>query len=96
MLSFAPALAWGFHDRGLVREGLQADLNVIDPATVAPSVPRVVADLPAGRPRLSQKAVGFRATVVAGEVTIDDGQPTGARPGRLFRNRLARPWAVEG
>ncbi|MEZ4334164.1 MAG: amidohydrolase family protein [Myxococcota bacterium] len=95
MLTFEPALAWGFHDRGLLREGLQADLNVIDPATVAPAVPRVVADLPAGRPRLSQKAVGFRATVVAGEVTIDDGKPTSARPGRLFRNRLARPWAVE-
>ncbi|MFO0688414.1 MAG: amidohydrolase family protein [Myxococcota bacterium] len=89
MLSFEPALAWGFSDRGLVREGLQADLNVFDPATVAPEVPRVVEDLPAGRPRLSQKAKGFRATLVAGRVTVENGEPTGAHPGRLFRNRLA-------
>ncbi|MBK7950923.1 MAG: amidohydrolase family protein [Deltaproteobacteria bacterium] len=89
MLSFEPALAWGFSDRGLVREGLQADLNVFDPATVAPAVPRVVDDLPAGRPRLSQKSTGFRATLVAGRVTVENGEPTGAYPGRLFRNRLA-------
>ncbi|MBY0400097.1 amidohydrolase family protein, partial [Myxococcota bacterium] len=89
MLSFEPALAWGFADRGLVREGLQADLNVFDPATVAPAVPRVVDDLPAGRPRLSQKSVGFRATLVAGRVTVENGEHTGAHPGRLFRNRLS-------
>jgi len=89
MLTFEPALAWGFHDRGLVREGLQADLNVIDPATVAPAVPRIVHDLPAGKPRLEQRAEGIRATLVAGKITVEDGRPTGAYPGRLFRNRLA-------
>ena len=41
MLSFAPARAWGFHDRGLVREGLVADLNVFDPARVAPAMPSI-------------------------------------------------------
>jgi N-acyl-D-aspartate/D-glutamate deacylase len=90
MLTFEPALAWGFSDRGLVREGLQADLNILDPARIAPAVPRVVEDLPAGKPRLSQKAVGIRATLVAGEVTVQDGESTGVYPGRLFRNRLAR------
>lgn len=89
MLAFEPALAWGFHDRGLVREGMQADLNVFDPATVAPAVPRVVDDLPAGRPRLLQRSVGMRATLVAGQVTVENGVATGAHPGRLFRNRLA-------
>ncbi len=90
MLTFQPAIAWGFADRGLIREGLQADLNVLDPARIGPAVPRVVEDLPAGRPRLSQKAEGMHATLVAGEITVLEGEPTGARPGRLFRNRLAR------
>src|SRR5262245_3750737 len=85
MLTFAPATAWGFGDRGLLREGMLADVNVFDPATVGPAVPEVVMDLPGGGNRLSQKADGFRATVVGGEITILDGEPTGATPGRLVR-----------
>jgi N-acyl-D-amino-acid deacylase len=90
MLTLAPAMAWGFTDRGLLREGMAADLNVFDPDIVAPAVPEVVSDLPGGGKRLSQRAVGFRATVVDGRVTIRDGEPTGEQPGRLVRNRLAR------
>jgi N-acyl-D-amino-acid deacylase len=89
MITFAPAVAWGFADRGLVREGMRADLNVFDPDTVGPAVPHVVSDLPAGGRRLVQKAVGFKATVVNGAVTIDDGTHRGATPGRLLRNALA-------
>ena len=89
MITLAPALAWGFADRGLLREGMAADINVFDPATVAPAVPEVVYDLPAGGKRLEQRAVGFAATLVNGVVTIRDGVPTGASPGRLLRNRLA-------
>jgi len=88
MLTLAPAVAWGFADRGLLREGMVADVNVFDPATVAPEVPEVVADLPGGGNRLSQRSVGFRATVVAGVPTILDGASTGATPGRLLRNHL--------
>jgi N-acyl-D-aspartate/D-glutamate deacylase len=90
MITLAPALAWGFTDRGLVREGMRADLNVFDAETVAPAVPSIVADLPAGGKRLVQRSVGFQATVVNGEVTIDHGKPTGHRPGRLLRNRLSK------
>jgi N-acyl-D-aspartate/D-glutamate deacylase len=86
MLTLAPAMAWGFTDRGLVREGMVADLNVFDPERVAPAVPEIVRDLPRGGKRLSQKADGFKATVVGGEITIVDGEPTGARPGRLVRS----------
>ena len=89
MITFAPAVAWGFADRGLVREGMRADLNVFDPQTVGPAVPHVVNDLPAGGRRLVQKAVGFKATVVNGTRTIDNGVHTGASPGRLLRNALA-------
>ena len=89
MITLAPALAWGFPDRGLLREGLKADVNVFDPATVAPAVPTLVDDLPAGGRRLEQRAVGFKATLVNGEITILDGERTGATPGQLIRNRVA-------
>src|SRR5690242_20230139 len=89
MITLAPALAWGFVDRGLLREGMAADLNVFDPATVGPEVPRIVFDLPAGGRRLEQRAAGFKATVVNGTVTLRDGKPTGRAAGRLLRNKLA-------
>jgi N-acyl-D-aspartate/D-glutamate deacylase len=89
MLTLEPARAYGFSDRGLLREGLVADLNVFDPETVAPAMPELVHDLPGGAPRLSQRSVGILATLVAGEVLVDDGAPTEARPGRLVRGRLA-------
>ena len=85
MITLAPALAWGFADRGLLRAGMAADVNVFDPATVGPAVPELVDDLPGGGRRLEQRSQGVRATVVNGQVTIRDGVPTGARPGRLLR-----------
>jgi len=91
MITLAPARAWGFHDRGLLRQGLVADVNVFDPDQVGPAMPLVVNDLPAGEKRIEQKSVGFLATVVGGQVTIDHGVPTTARPGRLIRGPLAHP-----
>jgi len=90
MLSFEPATHWGFSDRGLIREGLAADLLVLDPDTVAPEMPEVVRDLPAGARRLTQRARGIAATVVNGEVVLRDGKPTGALPGQLLRGPYAR------
>jgi N-acyl-D-aspartate/D-glutamate deacylase len=89
MLSFVPATYWGFADRGLIREGLAADLLVFDPETVAPEMPEVAHDLPAGARRLVQRSRGFTATVVNGEVVLRDGKPTGALPGQLLRGPLA-------
>jgi len=91
MLTLEPARAWGFADRGQVQTGMAADLNVFDPRSVGPAVPEIVHDLPGGAARLSQKAEGFSATIVGGEVTIRDGHPTGARPGRLLREFARRP-----
>jgi len=85
MLSFEPATHWGFADRGLIREGMAADLLVFDPETIAPEMPEVVRDLPAGARRLTQRARGIAATVVNGEVVLRDGKPTGALPGQLLR-----------
>ena len=90
MLTLAPARAWGFHDRGIVREGFVADLNVFDADRVAPAMPTVVNDLPAGAKRIKQTAVGFLATIVAGEVVHARGEHTGALPGMLIRGPLAR------
>jgi N-acyl-D-amino-acid deacylase len=90
MLSFDMATHWGFSDRGLIREGLAADLVVFDPDTIAPEMPEVVRDLPAGARRLVQRARGIAATVVNGEVLLRDGKHTGALPGRLLRGPLAR------
>jgi N-acyl-D-amino-acid deacylase len=89
MITFEPARAWNLAERGLVREGLVADLNVLDPATVGPEMPRIVHDLPAGARRIEQLADGFAATLVAGQVTFRDGEETGDRPGALLRGPLA-------
>jgi N-acyl-D-amino-acid deacylase len=85
MITLAPALAWGLSTKGLLRPGMDADLNIFDPGTVGPAVPTLVDDLPAGGRRLEQRSIGFLATVVAGQVTIERGEPTGATPGRLLR-----------
>jgi N-acyl-D-aspartate/D-glutamate deacylase len=89
MLSFEPATHWGFLDRGLIREGMAADLIVFDPDTVGAEMPEVVRDLPAGARRLVQRSRGFAATVVNGEIVLRDGKHTGALPGRLLRGPLA-------
>ena len=90
MLTLVPATLWGFSDRGLIREGMAADLVVFDPDTIAALMPEVVDDLPAGARRLVQRTKGIAATVVNGEVLLRDGKHTGALPGRLLRGPLAR------
>ena len=90
LLSFDTATAWGFHDRGLLRPGFAADLNVFDPEEVTPELPEVVHDLPAAAVRLKQGARGIHATVVNGEVVLRNGEHTGALPGRLLRGPLAQ------
>jgi N-acyl-D-aspartate/D-glutamate deacylase len=90
MMTKRAADAWGFRDRGLVREGYVADLNVIDPSTVGPAMPTVEHDLPGGARRLEQRASGIKATIVAGQTVLLDGEHTGALPGRLLRG----PWVA--
>jgi N-acyl-D-aspartate/D-glutamate deacylase len=90
MLTLVPATLWGFHDRGLIREGMAADMVVFDPDTIVAEMPEVVDDLPAGARRLVQRARGMKATVVNGEVLLRDGKHTGALPGRLLRGPLGQ------
>lgn len=76
----------GFADRGRIKPGLKADLNIIDMERLRLHPPRLVQDLPAGGQRLLQDAEGYRATIVAGEVVVRDDEVTDARPGRLVRS----------
>jgi len=79
------AALYGLGDRGVLAPGKKADLNLIDLAGLILRAPEMVRDLPAGGRRLVQRAEGYAATVVAGEVTFENGQATGALPGRLVR-----------
>jgi N-acyl-D-amino-acid deacylase len=79
------AALYGFDDRGVVAPGKKADLNLIDFDRLHLHAPQMVFDLPAGGRRLIQRVDGYVATLVAGEVTFEHGESTGARPGRLVR-----------
>jgi N-acyl-D-amino-acid deacylase len=90
MLTAQPAAAFGFADRGHLREGYVADLAIFDPETVAPLIPEIQYDLPGGARRLVQQSTGFLATIVAGQTLLRGGQHTGALPGKLLRRGNSR------
>jgi N-acyl-D-aspartate/D-glutamate deacylase len=91
MITHQPAEAWRLHDRGMLAPGYAADITIFDPGTVAPLMPRVVHDLPAGGSRLDQRAQGYKATIVNGQVFTRDGEATEDRPGRLLRRKQLPP-----
>jgi len=84
---------YDMHDRGVVAAGMRADLNVIDFDALHIHGPEMVDDLPANGNRLVQQIDGYRYTVKSGEVTYEDGKPTGVLPGRLVRGPQASPSA---
>jgi len=75
--------------RGLLREGNCADVVIFDPAKIAPQMPTLEYDLPAGARRLKQKSDGIKATIVNGEVLMRNNEHTSALPGQLLRGPLA-------
>ena len=85
-ITYNTATMWGLHDRGLVREGMAADLVVFDADTIGARMPDVVHDLPAGAKRLKQTADGILNTVVNGEILLTNNEHSGAVPGRLLRS----------
>ncbi len=91
-LSYLPAQAAGFYDRGFLREGAPADIVVYDLENLkrTPEFEFEIAhDFPAGEWRRVQRAEGYRWILVNGEVTFADGECTGATPGMLLRSRGA-------
>jgi len=79
------ARAYGLNDRGQLKPGLLADVNVIDFDALQLFRPEAVTDLPAGGKRLVQRAEGYRYTVKSGQVTFEDGVHMGPLPGGLVR-----------
>ncbi|MDB9926633.1 amidohydrolase family protein [Hyphomicrobiales bacterium] len=79
------ALAIGLKDRGVISEGMKADINIIDFDNLTLYSPELLYDLPAGGKRLVQKVDGYKYTIVSGSVTYKDGVSTGELPGRLIR-----------
>jgi N-acyl-D-amino-acid deacylase len=76
---------YGLTDRGVLEPGKKGDLAVIDLENIRLRPPEMLHDLPAGGRRFMQRASGYRAVVVSGEVTLENDELTGAHPGRLVR-----------
>ncbi len=87
-LSYLPAHVGGFRDRGFIREDAPADIVVYDLNKLKLLPTEVAEDQPGGEWRRIQKAEGYKWTIVNGEVTLEDGEPTGALPGKLLRHGL--------
>ena len=87
MLTQRNAKYLGLKDRGVLKVGMRADINAIDPQQLSVGLPQLVRDLPAGGKRFLQKAKGYVATWVAGELVQHKGEITSARPGHLVRMR---------
>jgi len=83
--TFQPARLMGLHDRGLVRQGLAADLMVFDHDRLAVREDEITQDGPSGSPRRVQGADGVEHVIVGGQVVLDHGKHTGALPGRVLR-----------
>jgi N-acyl-D-aspartate/D-glutamate deacylase len=81
----------GLLDRGVLAPGYRADVNVIDFEHLTARRPEIRHDLPAGGKRLVQPADGYVATLVAGEVTYENGEASGPLPGRLVRGPQSAP-----
>jgi N-acyl-D-aspartate/D-glutamate deacylase len=84
------AAIYGLHDRGLLQPGYLADVNIIDFDRLRIPPPYVAFDLPAGGRRLVQTAEGYSATFKAGQAIMENGERTGALPGRLLRGPQRR------
>ncbi len=76
----------GYRDRGVLRPGAYADVNVIDLEAMWLPIPEIVHDCPGAAPRFVQRARGIDHTIVNGQPFLDHGEHTGALAGRLLRS----------
>ena len=85
-MSSVPAGVLGLKDRGVLAVGKRADINVLDIQNLEERMPEIVHDFPFGAPRFVQRAQGYKATVVNGDIILQDDELTGNYPGRVLRN----------
>lgn len=85
-LTSASARILGLSDRGRLEPGMRADVTVFDPDEVSECYPYRVNDFPGGAPRLTQRAKGYKAILVNGEVNVVDGEHTGSHAGTVIRH----------
>ncbi|NRA00964.1 MAG: amidohydrolase family protein [Myxococcales bacterium] len=86
-MTSGPARVLGLGDRGILAPGMRADLNVFDADRVAERQPELVHDFPGGAPRYIQRSLGYKATIVNGELSVIDGEHTGIRAGTVLRHQ---------
>ena len=82
---------YGMMDRGLLKPGYRADVNVIDFDHLKLGQAEMVNDLPAGGRRLLQRVTGYKITMCKGEIIVENDTPTDARPGTLVRGVQPSP-----
>lgn len=85
-MTSGPARVMGLSDRGLLKTGLRADVNVIDFARLTELRPQIVHDFPHGASRYIQRARGYKATIVNGRINVLDDELTGVHAGQVLRH----------
>ena len=81
------AETYGLFDRGEIKAGMIADINIIDFEKLNVSLPKMIFDLPKGGKRLVQESFGYLTTIKSGEVIYENGQATGTLPGQVIRGK---------
>jgi N-acyl-D-amino-acid deacylase len=85
-MTSGPARVIGLTDRGILKEGMRADVNVFDPDEVVELQPELVHDFPGGAPRYIQRSRGFKATIVNGAMSVENGELSDTRAGEVLRS----------
>ncbi len=85
-MTSGPARVIGLKDRGILKEGMRADVNVFDPDEVVELQPELVHDFPGGAPRYIQRSRGFKATIVNGAMSVENGELSDTRAGEVLRS----------
>ncbi|MFL2528787.1 MAG: amidohydrolase family protein [Candidatus Azotimanducaceae bacterium] len=86
-MTSGPARIVGLSDRGVLRPGMRADVNVIDFDNITELHPEMAHDFPGGAPRYIQKARGYKATLINGQINLVDDELTGVQAGEVLRHR---------
>ena len=85
-MTSAPARVLGLAERGSIKPGYFADINILDIDKLGERMPELVNDFPGGAKRFIQKAKGYEATICNGEVILRNDEHTGMRSGRILRH----------